>query len=74
MIGYMFKNTSIYYILILIGAVVAIYANATEEQNVTILIFGIIILMFGVFKIQSTIPSKKDKESFVKTEPIDEEE
>ena len=49
------------YLLILIGGCVAIYAQAGEEQDVVVLILGIIILMFGLFRISSTIPSKKDK-------------
>ncbi|MEM5540021.1 hypothetical protein [Olleya sp. AS48] len=68
----MFKSPKIYYFLIVIGAVVAIYANANEEQNILILIIGIIVLMFGLFKVQATIPSKREKESFVETEPSDE--
>ncbi|RAJ16331.1 hypothetical protein [Olleya aquimaris] len=70
----MFENSILYYIFILIGAGIAIYANANEEQNLLVLIIGIVILMFGVFKLQATIPSKKEKESFVESEPIDEEE
>jgi len=68
----MFKSPKKYYFLIVIGAVVAIYANANEEQNILILIVGIIVLMFGLFKVQATIPSKREKESFVETEPSDE--
>ncbi|MEQ3665514.1 MULTISPECIES: hypothetical protein [unclassified Olleya] len=68
----MFKSPKIYYFLIVIGAVVAIYANANEEQNILILIIGIIVLMFGLFKVQATIPSKREKESFVETESSDE--
>ena len=48
------------YLLILIGCIVAIYAQAGEEQDVVILVLGIIILMFGLFRISSGIPSKKD--------------
>ncbi|WGD34329.1 hypothetical protein [Olleya sp. YS] len=70
----MLKNPTKYYFLILIGAVIAIYANANEEQNLLVLILGIITLMFGVFKLQATIPSKKEKDSFVESEPLDEEE
>ena len=70
----MFKSPKIYYFLIVIGAVVAIYANANEEQNILVLIVGIIVLMFGLFKVQATIPSKREKESFVESEIIDEEE
>jgi len=63
-----------HYFFILIGAIIAIYANAREEQNIYLLIAGIVVLMFGVFKLQSTIPSKLDKpeESFVKSEEEEE--
>lgn len=50
------------YFLILIGAAVAIYSDAGEEQNQYILIGGIMLLMIGIYRISKTIPSKKDKE------------
>ncbi|TYA71674.1 hypothetical protein [Seonamhaeicola marinus] len=56
------------YILILLGAIVAMYANSSEEQNIYILIVGIIMLMLGVSRIARTIPSKKEEENFIKTE------
>ncbi|WP_417867745.1 hypothetical protein [Xanthomarina gelatinilytica] len=57
-------NTYLNYLLILIGCIVAIYAQAGEEQDVVILILGIIILMFGLYRISSTLSSKKQsKES-----------
>ena len=48
------------YILILIGAVVAIYSKAGEVQNQFVLIGGIVILMIGVYRISRTIPSKTE--------------
>ena len=50
------------YILIIIGAVVAMYAKSGMEQNLLILIGGIVVLMLGVYRISRTIPSKQDKE------------
>lgn len=50
------------YILILTGGIVAIYAQAEEEQNQYILIGGIMVLMLGIYRISRTIPSKKDQE------------
>ena len=50
------------YILIIVGAVVAIYAKPGVEQNQLILIGGIVLLMIGVYRISKTIPSKRDKE------------
>lgn len=49
------------YLLILLGAIVAVYAKAEEEQNQFILIGGIVVLMIGVYRISKTIPSRKDK-------------
>ena len=62
------------YIFIIIGGIIAIYANATEKQNIFLLIGGIAILMLGIFKLQATIPSRKDKKTFIESEPTDEEE
>lgn len=56
-------NKTINYVLILIGCAIAIYAQAEEEQNVVILVLGIIILMFGIYRVSSTIPSKNDREN-----------
>ena len=50
------------YLLILTGGIVAIYAQATEEQNTVVLILGMIILMFGIYRIASQIPSKSEKQ------------
>ena len=50
------------YILILIGAFVAIYAQAGEDQNQYILIAGIMLLMMGIYRISRNIPSKKKED------------
>ncbi len=69
------KNTktikSLNYILIVVGGIIAIYANANQQQNILILIVGIIMLMIGVYRLSSTIPSKQNKD---KTNFIEEEE
>lgn len=62
------------YLYIIIGAIIAFYANANEDQNVLLLAAGVIILLFGIYKLQATIPSKQDKKSFIESEPVDEEE
>jgi len=49
------------YLLLIIGSMVAIYAQAGEKQDVVILILGIVILMFGLFRISSSIPSKRNE-------------
>lgn len=53
------------YILILIGAIVAIYSKAGEQQNQYVLITGIVLLMIGVYRISKTISSKKDPEESI---------
>ncbi len=52
------------YILILVGAVIAIYAKANSAQNQLVLIGGIVVLMLGVYRISKTIPSKTTKEDY----------
>lgn len=50
------------YLFILLGGIVAIYAQAQEEQNSILLIIGIVVLMLGVYTISRKIPSKKDQD------------
>lgn len=51
------------YVLILLGAIIALYANSNENQNQYILIAGIVVLMIGIYRVSRTIPSKNDKEN-----------
>lgn len=56
---------------IVAGGVVAIYAQAETQQNTYLLIGGITLLMFGIYRTSRNIPSKyekQDEESFIKTE------
>ncbi|WP_044632143.1 hypothetical protein [Neotamlana sedimentorum] len=46
------------YILIIIGAVIAMYAKAGANQNQIILIVGIVLLMVGAYRVSRTISSK----------------
>lgn len=55
------NNNFISYILIILGGIIAFYANAEKQQNTIILVVGIILLMYGVFRLTQTIPSKNDK-------------
>ncbi|RIA09551.1 hypothetical protein OE09_1389 [Flavobacteriaceae bacterium MAR_2010_72] len=50
------------YILIAIGGVVAVYAQAQEDQNQMILIGGIVVLMIGVYSVSRGIPGKSNEE------------
>ncbi len=55
------KNVN--YLLIIIGAAVAMYSKAGTEQNQYVLIGGIIILMIGIYRISKNIPSKHKDEN-----------
>lgn len=62
------------FVCIIVGGLIAFYANAQEKQNMYLLLGGIILLMFGIYRTSKNIPSKFDKEeeSFIKTEKEDE--
>ncbi|WP_179337778.1 hypothetical protein [Winogradskyella ludwigii] len=62
------------FICIVVGGLIAFYAQAQEEQNTYILLGGIMLLMFGIYRTSRNIPSKFDKEeeSFIKTDKEDE--
>lgn len=49
------------YICILLGAIVALYAQAEAEQNSFVLIGGIVLLMFGLYRVSRNIPSKNQE-------------
>lgn len=51
------------YFLIVIGAIVTLYANGSKEQNQYILISGIVLLMVGIYRLSRTIPSKTDTDN-----------
>jgi disulfide bond formation protein DsbB len=58
-------------VLILTGGLIALYAQAEDNQNVYILIGGIVMLMTGLYRLSRGISSKridKDKESVDKQE------
>ncbi|MDW5288603.1 hypothetical protein [Formosa sp. PL04] len=57
------SSQTLYYILIIFGILVAMYAKVDDSENTYLLILGICSLMFGIFKISQTIPSKKDAEN-----------
>ncbi|GGI57783.1 hypothetical protein [Winogradskyella haliclonae] len=61
-------------ICIIIGGAVAIYANAEAQQNSYVLVGGIVLLMFGIYRTSRGVPSKFDnpkEESFIQTEEDD---
>ncbi|MEP5254969.1 hypothetical protein [Winogradskyella rapida] len=57
-------------ISIIVGGVLALYAQSQADSNPYVLIGGVSLLMFGIYRTSRNIPSKYDKpeESFVKTE------
>jgi hypothetical protein len=67
-------SRTINFICIAAGGLIALYAQAEKEQNTLILIGGIVLLAFGIYRTSRNIPSKFDKEeeSFIKTEKEDE--
>lgn len=63
-------------ICIAVGGFIAFYAQAEADQNTYLLIGGIVLLMFGIYRISRNIPSKyenQEEETFVKSEPDDED-
>ncbi|WP_111684242.1 hypothetical protein [Winogradskyella tangerina] len=63
-------------VCIAVGSIIAFYAQAGAEQNTFLLISGIVLLMFGVYRTSRNIPSKYDRqedETFIKSEPEDED-
>lgn len=50
------------YLLIALGAIVAIYAKTGTNQNEYILIGGIVVLMTGIYRISKTIPNRNEEE------------
>ena len=45
--------------LILVGGLIALYANAEDEQELYILLIGIMILMFGLYRLSRGISDRK---------------
>lgn len=59
------------FICIVAGGIVAIYAQAQEKQNMYLLMGGIMMLMFGIYRTARNIPSKyenQEEETFIKSE------
>jgi hypothetical protein len=59
------------FICIVAGGLVALYAQAQEQQNTYLLMGGLVLLMFGIYRTSRNIPSKQDKkeeEALIKTE------
>ena len=57
-------KTVVSYLLIIVGGIVAIYANANLQQHVIILILGIVALMAGLFSLNTNLTSKPYKNDY----------
>ncbi|NNC51202.1 MAG: LPXTG cell wall anchor domain-containing protein [Flaviramulus sp.] len=51
------------YFLIIIGAIVAMYAKTGTNQNQYVLIGGIVLLMIGIYRISRNIKSRSLKDN-----------
>ena len=56
------------YIIIATGAILGIYADAYMDDNQVLLVLAIAILMFGLYRLARGISSRKQDESFIKSE------
>ena len=61
------KNIS--YIFIVVGAIVALYAEHQEKQNQMLLIGGIVLLVIGIYRISRHIPSKNNVDDDAQNKP-----
>lgn len=52
------------FLLIVIGGLIAFYAQAGADQNQYLLVAGIFVLMTGVYRLSRNIPSKHEQEGF----------
>ncbi|WP_299124726.1 hypothetical protein [uncultured Winogradskyella sp.] len=62
------------FICIVVGGAIALYAQAEVRQNTYLLMGGIVLLMFGIYRVSRNIPSKYDneeEETFIKSEDED---
>ncbi|WP_299526644.1 hypothetical protein [Winogradskyella sp.] len=69
-------SRTINFVCIVVGGMIAIYAQAEARQNTYLLIGGIVLLMLGVYRTSRNIPSKYDKqeeETFSENEELDED-
>lgn len=62
------KNLNLF--IIILGVLVAILSSYLTRYDETVLIVGILIMLFGLFRISTSIPSKTTKTK----NKIDEEE
>jgi disulfide bond formation protein DsbB len=68
----MLNSRTFNFILILVGGLIALYADAEEQQELYILLIGIMILMFGLYRLSRGISNKTEDNN--ESSNIDEEE
>ena len=56
----MLKSRRFNFILIFVGGIIALYANAEEQQEMYILLIGIMILMFGLYRLSRGISDRHE--------------
>jgi sulfite exporter TauE/SafE len=56
----MLNSRTFNFVLILVGGLIALYADAEEQQEVYILLIGIMILMFGLYRLSRGISNKAE--------------
>ena len=62
------------YIFIMLGGIAIFIADTEDKNDVYILSGGILLLMFGLYRLSRGISNTKPQESFIKTEKIKEDE
>ena len=53
------------YISILIGAAITIYEQVNEHENLYMLIVGLFLLMFGLYRLSRGIREEKPEQSYI---------
>ncbi len=56
-------SRTINYICIIAGGLLALYAQSEAEQNTYLLLAGLVLLVFGIYRTSSRIPSKYENEA-----------
>jgi hypothetical protein len=62
------------YIFILLGGIAIFMADTEDKNDVYILSGGILLLMFGLYRLSRGISNAKPEETFIKTEETKEDE
>ncbi len=57
----MLNSRTFNFALILIGGIITIYANADEGKELYLLLIGVMILMFGLYRLSRGISSRHEK-------------